>query len=186
MAKLTALFGLLLIGNGIYGYTGSQSEKESLFDQLDSNADQTLAIDEQESVFDKYSKLKELNAPVDKKQFLEKTVSMTTLIPAFVGIVLLLCAVGSMAKPSLNKHLMHLAATLGLLGCLAALVPLGMSLFKDKPNSLSQFNQVLMVVLCGGYVYFCYRSFKEAGRRRREAAAMETSTADVPATVDEQ
>ena len=47
MAKLTAVFGLLLIGNGIYGYTAGDSQ------------------------------------------------SPTALIPAFVGIALLLCAVGS-------------------------------------------------------------------------------------------
>ena len=171
MAKLTAVFGLLLIGNGIYGYTGSQSEKESLFVKLDSNSDQSLAIDEQKSLFDKYSKLKELNAPVEIKEFLDKTVSITTLIPAFLGIVLLLCAVGSIVKPALNMHLMHLAVLFGLLGCLAALWRLVPTFFEEEQNSLVQGNLGLMAVLCGGYVYSCFRSFKEAGRRRRQAAA---------------
>jgi hypothetical protein len=123
MAKLTAVFGLLLIGNGIYGYTAGESQ------------------------------------------------SPTALIPAFVGIALLLCAVGSIVKPALNMHLMHVAALLGLLGCLAALGRLVLSFFKEEPNSLVQGNLGLMAVLCGGYVYSCFRSFKEAGRRRRQAAA---------------
>ena len=122
MAKLTAVFGLLLIGNGIYGYTAGESA------------------------------------------------SITALIPAFVGIALLLCAIGSIVKPALNMHLMHVAALLGLLGCLAALGRLVLSFFKE-PNSLVQGNLGLMAVLCGGYVYSCFRSFKEAGRRRRQAAA---------------
>ena len=123
MAKLTAVFGLLLIGNGIYGYTAGESA------------------------------------------------SVTALIPAFVGIALLLCAVGSIVKPALNMHLMHVAALLGLLGCLAALGRLVPSFFEDEQNTLVQVNLGLMALLCGGYVYSCFRSFKEAGRRRREAAA---------------
>ena len=68
-------------------------------------------------------------------------------------------------------HLMHVAALLGLLGCLAALGRLVPSFFKEEQNSLVQGNLGLMAVLCGGYVYSCFRSFKEAGRRRRQAAA---------------
>ena len=125
MAKLTVVFGLLLIGNGIWGYTASESA------------------------------------------------SVTALIPAFVGIALLLCAIGSIVKPALNMHLMHIAALLGLLGCLAALGRLIPSFSKDDQNGLGlvQANLGLMAALCGGYVYSCFRSFKEAGRRRRAAAA---------------
>ncbi|MBA61374.1 MAG: hypothetical protein CMJ76_03320 [Planctomycetaceae bacterium] len=138
MAKLTAVFGFLLIGNGLYGYLAGDSA------------------------------------------------SVTALIPAFVGIALLLCAIGSIAKPALNMHLMHVAALLGLLGCLAALGRLIPSFSDEEAKGLVQVNLGLMAVLCGGYVYSCIRSFKEAGRRRREAAAMESSTADVPATVEEE
>ena len=88
MAKLTVVFGLLLIGNGIWGYTASESA------------------------------------------------SVTALIPAFVGIALLLCAIGSIVKPALNMHLMHIAALLGLLGCLAALGRLIPSFFKEEQNGL--------------------------------------------------
>ena len=125
MAKLTVVFGLLLIGNGIWGYTASESA------------------------------------------------SVTALIPAFVGIALLLCAIGSIVKPTLNMHLMHIAALLGLLGCLAALGRLIPSFSKEDQHGLGlvQANLGLMAALCGGYVYSCFRSFKEAGRRRRAAAA---------------
>ena len=112
MAKLTVVFGLLLIGNGIWGYTASESA------------------------------------------------SVTALIPAFVGIALLLCAIGSIVKPALNMHLMHIAALLGLLGCLAALGRLIPSFFKEEQNGLVQANLGLMAALCGGYVYSCFRSFK--------------------------
>ncbi|MCH2601167.1 MAG: hypothetical protein MKZ94_17280, partial [Pirellulales bacterium] len=88
MAKLTVVFGLLLIGNGIWGYTASESA------------------------------------------------SVTALIPAFVGIALLLCVIGSIVKPALNMHLMHIAALLGLLGCLAALGRLIPSFSKEDQNGL--------------------------------------------------
>lgn len=122
MAKITVVFGLLLIGNGVYGYTASDSG------------------------------------------------SVTALIPAFVGAVLLLCGVVAAAKPKLNMHFMHVSALIGLLGCLAALGRLVSSFFKEEQNGLVQANLGLMVLLCGGYVFVCFRSFKEAGRRRREAA----------------
>jgi len=132
MAKLTVVFGLLLIGNGIWGYTASESA------------------------------------------------SVTALIPAFVGIALLLCAIGSIVKPALNMHLMHIAALLGLLGCLAALGRLIPSFSKEDQNGLGlvQANLGLMAALCGGYVYSCFRSFKEAGRRRRAAAAAAQAEGD--------
>ncbi len=122
MAKITVVFGLLLIGNGVYGYTASDSG------------------------------------------------SWTALIPAFVGAVLLLCGVVAAAKPKLNMHFMHVSALIGLLGCLAALGRLVSSFFKEEQNGLVQANLGLMALLCGGYVFVCFRSFKEAGRRRREAA----------------
>ncbi len=122
MAKITVVFGLLLIGNGVYGYTASDSG------------------------------------------------SVTALIPAFVGAVLLLCGVVAAAKPKLNMHFMHVSALIGLLGCLAALGRLVSSFFKEEQNGLVQANLGLMALLCGGYVFVCFRSFKEAGRRRREAA----------------
>mgnify|MGYP001395241829 FL=1 len=122
MAKITVVFGLLLIGNGVYGYTASDSG------------------------------------------------SVTALIPAFVGAVLLLCGVVAAAKPKLNMHLAHVSALIGLLGCLAALGRLVSSFFKEEQNGLVQANLGLMALLCGGYVFVCFRSFKEAGRRRREAA----------------
>ena len=132
MAKLTVVFGLLLIGNGIWGYTASESA------------------------------------------------SVTALIPAFVGIALLLCAIGSIVKPALNMHLMHIAALLGLLGCLAALGRLIPSFSKEDQSGLGlvQANLGLMAALCGGYVYSCFRSFKEAGRRRRAAAAAAQAEGD--------
>ena len=122
MAKITVVFGLLLIGNGVYGYTASDSG------------------------------------------------SVTALIPAFVGAVLLLCGVVAAAKPKLNMHFMHVSALIGLLGCLAALGRLVSSFFKEEQNGLVQANLGLMALLCGGYVFVCFRSFKGAGRRRREAA----------------
>ncbi|MEL6890419.1 MAG: hypothetical protein AAFP84_02380, partial [Actinomycetota bacterium] len=47
--------------------------------------------------------------------------SVTSLIPAFVGIVFVAIGFVARAKPDLNKHLMHVAAAVALLAILGSL-----------------------------------------------------------------
>src|SRR5262245_44127545 len=47
--------------------------------------------------------------------------SPTALIPAFFGVAFLLLGVLASLKDSLRKHAMHLAAAIGLFGCIAGL-----------------------------------------------------------------
>jgi hypothetical protein len=124
MHKTAIVFGLLLIGNGVYGYTGGE------------------------------------------------VVSVTALIPAFVGAVILLCGIGAGLKPGrVNMILMHIAALVGLLGTLAAGGRLISTLSKEDANRFSQLNLGIMAVLCAGFLFLCFQSFRAAGRARREAAA---------------
>ena len=44
--------------------------------------------------------------------------SPTALIPAVIGDILLICGLVVMAAPNMRKHVMHLAAAVGLIGAL--------------------------------------------------------------------
>lgn len=86
--------------------------------------------------------------------------SLTALIPAAFGIVLML--LGHLASnESLRKHLMHAAVLVGLLGFIAALVAL---FRKGMPETLGAGNisQIAMGVICLIFVLLSVRSFISA------------------------
>jgi hypothetical protein len=98
-------------------------------------------------------------------------VSITALIPTFIGLPLLL--LGLLAfKDSLRKHAMHLAAVLGLLGCLGGIVR-GVQRFSaltgdDPMKRYAVIETWLMAILCGLFVALCVRSFVIARMRRTQ------------------
>jgi drug/metabolite transporter (DMT)-like permease len=99
-------------------------------------------------------------------------VSPTALIPAAIGAVLMLC--GALAfSDKLRKHVMHLAAMMGLLGAIGGFVPLQRQLKNSdtfdplKPSAISG---ELMILICVVFVGLCVRSFI-AARKARQAAA---------------
>jgi len=87
--------------------------------------------------------------------------SVTALIPAFVGLPILL--MGLLAfKESARMHAMHVAAALGVLGLLAAIgriATAGLSL------SAAGISLIIMVLLTGSFVLVCVKSFVDARRR---------------------
>ena len=88
--------------------------------------------------------------------------SVTALIPAFVGLPIL--SMGILAfKESARMHAMHVAAALAALGLLAAIgriATAGLSL------SAVGISLVIMMLLTGGFVLLCVKSF--VGARRRQ------------------
>ena len=96
MAKLSIVFGGLLIANGIYGYTCGDPEKESL----------------------------------------------TALIPAVAGVLIVVCGFLAAAKETMRKHFMHFGAGVGLLSALAAGGRLFSTLGKDGTDPFAQQNLV--------------------------------------------
>jgi uncharacterized membrane protein len=94
--------------------------------------------------------------------------SFTPWIPSWVGTPLMLLGLLAM-KDRYLKHAMHAAAMIGLLGLIAALVPLGIKASKgnwdERPEATH--SEVAMVVLCGVFVVVCVRSFIAARRRRK-------------------
>ena len=94
------------------------------------------------------------------------TRQMTALIPAFVGVLLLVC--GLIARHDrMRKHAMHLAVVVGLVGFLLAAGRLGMVLGTGRrPTPLSGTSLGLMALLTGIFVVMCVRSFIAARRAR--------------------
>ena len=93
----------------------------------------------------------------------------TALIPAVFGVLLGLCAAVVIVKPALRKHVMHVAAMIGVLGILGGIVPVIMTLNKGEAFDLAKpsiRNGLLMTVICGIFVYFCVQSFIEARNAR--------------------
>ncbi|MES2996619.1 MAG: hypothetical protein V4733_07395 [Verrucomicrobiota bacterium] len=94
--------------------------------------------------------------------------SLTAFIPAAFGLLLILPGLIAAAKPSLNKHMMHVAALVGLLGAAGGL---GMGLPKlikgDMLRPLAVYSQLTMGALCLIFVILCIRSFVKARLLRK-------------------
>jgi Ca2+/Na+ antiporter len=87
----------------------------------------------------------------------EKGVSPTALIPAVFGAVLLICGLIVAYAPNTRKHLMHLAAAVGVLGAAGGVMPLARNdMDLSKSGTVAG---LLMVVLCALFVILCIRSF---------------------------
>ena len=91
--------------------------------------------------------------------------SVTAMIPAFFGAVLVICAFVARTE-SVRKHAMHAAVAVGLIGALAALgrgVPAALAGDATRPAVMSQ---LVMGVLLLIYVGLGVRSFIDARRAR--------------------
>jgi hypothetical protein len=93
----------------------------------------------------------------------------TALIPAGVGLALVVCGVVA-RKESLRKHAMHAAAAIALLGFFAGAGRFLYNLFTGaEVTSTAGLSTVTMAALCGVFVGLCVKSFIEARRRRKAA-----------------
>jgi len=92
--------------------------------------------------------------------------SVTALIPAFFGAVLLICALIARANEGARKHAMHAAVAVGLIGALASLargVPAALAGDAARPAVMSQ---LVMGVLLLIYVAMGVQSFIAARKAR--------------------
>jgi len=93
--------------------------------------------------------------------------SVTALIPAFFGAVLLVCAIVARANEGARKHAMHAAVAVGLLGALAALargVPAALGGDAARPAVLSQLAMGVLLLI---YVALGVQSFIAARKARQ-------------------
>lgn len=127
MAKISFLFGALLVALGVFSYTSSESR------------------------------------------------AVTALIPAFFGLVMFILGAIASRGPAANKHAMHVAAILNLLGAGAGLsrgIPnISKYLNGDHSAWLKALSQCGMGVLCLIFLVLCIRSFIKARQNRLSGAA---------------
>lgn len=101
--------------------------------------------------------------------------SVTALIPSIFGSLLLVLGVVGLLWPHARKHVMHVAALIGLVGTVGGLgrgLPKLGALFQGTAElPLAVFSQVTMGVLCLGFLVLCVKSFIDARRARKAGGA---------------
>lgn len=89
--------------------------------------------------------------------------SITSMIPAFIGVPLVFIGFISMIKPTFRKALMHIAVVIGILAFLG-----GLDFFRGMFNNYYAGLSKLMLLITGFvYVYFCVQSFIFVRRQKK-------------------
>jgi hypothetical protein len=93
--------------------------------------------------------------------------SATSLIPAYVGVVLAALGVLGLTGASTRKHAMHVAAAIAAIAVLASL---GSAIGRES-TGWALTAQIATIVLCGAFVALAAQSFRAARAARREQPA---------------
>ena len=89
--------------------------------------------------------------------------SITSMIPAFIGVPLAFIGFVSMIKPTFRKALMHIAVVIGIIAFLG-----GLDFFRGMFNNYYAGLSKLMLLITGFvYVYFCIQSFLFVRRQKK-------------------
>ena len=89
--------------------------------------------------------------------------SITSMIPAFIGVPLVFIGFISMIKPIFRKALMHVAVVIGIIAFLG-----GLDFFRGMFNNYYAGLSKLMLLITGFvYVYFCVQSFIFVRRQKK-------------------
>ena len=89
--------------------------------------------------------------------------SITSMIPAFIGVPLTFIGFISMIKPTFRKALMHIAVVIGIIAFLG-----GLDFFRGMFNNYYAGLSKLMLLITGFvYVYFCVQSFIFVRRQKK-------------------
>lgn len=94
--------------------------------------------------------------------------SVTALIPAFIGGLLLICAAIA-SRPKLHRHGIHAALVVALLGALGSsmnAIKVGQLFTGAAERPAAIITSLILFVLCVGYVVVGVRSFVAARRSR--------------------
>ena len=95
--------------------------------------------------------------------FIAESSSITSMIPAFIGLPLVFIGILSMIKPTFRKALMHVAVLIGAIAFLGGL-DFFRSMFSNYYAGLSK----LMLLITGFvYIYFCVQSFIFVRRQKK-------------------
>lgn len=93
--------------------------------------------------------------------------SLTALIPAGFGLVLLILGFLSQTKENLRKHLMHVAVLAALVGFLIPTFRI-LSRLGDFTMNMANLSQLAMALICLVFVILSVKSFIDARRNRIE------------------
>ena len=89
--------------------------------------------------------------------------SITSMIPAFIGVPLAFIGFISMIRPTYRKALMHIAVVIGIIAFLG-----GLDFFRGMFNNYYAGLSKLMLLITGFvYVYFCVQSFIFVRRQKK-------------------
>jgi hypothetical protein len=97
--------------------------------------------------------------------------SITALIPAFVGVLLVACGLVAERRPAARRHAMHAALAIALLGALGSLmqvVKLGDVFAGTAERPAAVIVSTVMFLLLVYYLVMGVRSFRVARRARAE------------------
>ncbi|WP_038171834.1 hypothetical protein [Verrucomicrobium sp. BvORR106] len=90
------------------------------------------------------------------------------IIPSAFGGVLILCGLVGAKYPGANKHVMHVAALVALLGTAGGLT-MAIKGLLGEPHWLKIVTQGSLGVLCLVFLVLCVRSFIQARVARKQA-----------------
>ena len=89
--------------------------------------------------------------------------SMTSMIPAFIGVPLAFIGFLSMIKPTFRKALMHIAVVIGIIAFLG-----GLDFFRGMfTNYYAGLSKLMLLITGFVYVYFCVQSFIFVRRQKK-------------------
>ena len=89
--------------------------------------------------------------------------SITSMIPAFIGVPLAFIGFISMIKPTFRKALMHIAVVIGIIAFLG-----GLDFFRGMfANYYAGLSKLMLLITGFVYVYFCVQSFIFVRRQKK-------------------
>ena len=89
--------------------------------------------------------------------------SITSMIPAFIGVPLAFIGFISMIKPTFRKALMHIAVVIGIFAFLG-----GLDFFRGMfTNYYAGLSKLMLLITGFVYVYFCVQSFIFVRRQKK-------------------
>ena len=92
--------------------------------------------------------------------------SITSMIPAFIGVPLAFIGFISIIKPTFKKALMHIAVVIGIIAFLG-----GLDFFRGMfTNFYAGLSKLMLLITGFAYVYFCVQSFIFVRRQKKLAS----------------
>ena len=89
--------------------------------------------------------------------------SITSMIPAFIGIPLAFIGFMSMIKPTFRKALMHIAVVIGIFAFLG-----GLDFFRGMfTNYYAGLSKLMLLITGFVYIYLCVQSFIFVRRQKK-------------------